>query len=126
MRAPLLALALLVSGAVSAQPTEKPAPVSALLSAPVSDSWSGDDKLRHVGVSFALGVAASYATKDTAFPASYATALALVPGLLKEATDPRASGRDVVANLAGALAGSLLGSRVIFTGTGVYYFGTFR
>jgi uncharacterized protein YfiM (DUF2279 family) len=77
------------------------------VAAGAADSWTGQDKVKHLSVSAVLGVAAGAVTDNTAA----AVALALVPGLLKEAYDSQhrsrhtPSWRDMGANVIGAVLG---------------------
>lgn len=75
------------------------------------------DKLMHFGVSAALGATSTYIVRDTERPIIYGTALALLPGLAKELRDSHEvgnsfSGRDMGANLAGALLGATISNSV--------------
>lgn len=68
----------------------------------MKDSWKGEDKAMHFGVSFVLGFAARNQWKNEP---GKAFLVALVPGVIKEATDQKASGKDMVANALGAALG---------------------
>lgn len=78
---------------------DKSAPVDSW-TAPV-DSWTGSDKKVHFGVSFILGIAAGSVEESK----PKAIAYAMVPGILKEAFDPRWSNKDLVWDFIGAAAG---------------------
>ena len=77
------------------------------------DSWTGRDKVEHAAGSAVLGAAAALVIEDKAT----AWAVAMVPGLLKEAYDAQhpekhtASWRDMAANAVGAWVGVNLGAR---------------
>lgn len=77
---------------------------------PPVDSWTGDDKKMHLGVSFALGFAAANHWPNAPMKAWGA---AMIPGLIKEATDKKASGKDMVANAIGAALGVYTGRWLI-------------
>lgn len=81
------------------------------------------DKVKHLGVSFALGVAGEQlASRYTdANPVLVGAALGFVPGLLKEIADERRkgparpegfSGKDLAADAVGAVAGALVSNLV--------------
>lgn len=90
------------------EPTPVPAPKPAVtpVVATVKDSWTGPDKVKHFGVSVALGIAATNLTtnKTTAF------ALSVAPGLAKELYDSRQPGnkfsyKDLAWDAIGAYVG---------------------
>lgn len=85
-------------------------------SAQAADDWSGADKRAHFAVSAVLGTAAAmhYENKWTAF------GVAMIPGLLKELTDNRFSGKDLAADALGAALGVQLGHWIV-TRDGVGY-----
>jgi putative lipoprotein len=69
------------------------------------DSFKGDDKALHLGVSFALGVAAGSQWPDNKLKAF---GVAMIPGVLKEISDRSTtgfSGKDLVADAVGAALG---------------------
>lgn len=74
------------------------------------DSWKGDDKKMHFGVSFVLGFAAGAQWPENK---PLAFGVAMIPGLIKEATDTKASGKDLVANAVGAALGVYTGGWLI-------------
>lgn len=84
--------------------------ILALAAASISchaDEWTGQDKAKHFAVSAAIGAAIKASTD---LSDNQALALAMVPGLLKEANDSRQGGsgwsnKDIVWNLAGAYVG---------------------
>lgn len=72
-----------------------------------TDSWSGPDKKMHVGVSTIIGFAARQQFPNES---GKAFLVALVPGVIKEASDGRrASAKDMVANALGAAIGVYAG-----------------
>lgn len=81
------------------------------------DKWTGPDKKLHLGVSAILGFAAI-----NQFPNEpvKAWALAMVPGVIKEASDPRWSWKDIVVDGVGAYLGVKLGGCII-TPRGISY-----
>lgn len=98
---------------------------SAQACGPHRDDWFGEDKAKHFGVSFAVGVATSRVTSDewSAF------GLALLPGLAKELYDSgqdcnRFSWKDMGWNAAGAYVGVRTGNW-IFSPSGVAYRASF-
>ncbi|MEQ1882415.1 MAG: hypothetical protein ABL878_15760 [Burkholderiales bacterium] len=74
--------------------------------APEADRWSGSDKQKHFGVSTTLG----FSTR-TVFPQEpwKAVGLSIMPGVLKELSDKRFSGKDLAADFAGAMFGVYVG-----------------
>jgi hypothetical protein len=70
------------------------------------DKWNGSDKPLHFGVSAILGFSAR-----TFYPNEpwKAVGIAMIPGVLKEATDPKFSGKDLAVDLAGAMLGVYVG-----------------
>jgi uncharacterized protein YfiM (DUF2279 family) len=96
-------------------------PAAAQACGPYVDSWSGEDKAKHFGVSAALGVATSQLTADT----WSAFGLALIPGVAKEAYDSqqacnRFSWKDLSWDAVGAYVGVRTGHWLI-SPTGVSY-----
>ncbi|WP_298930239.1 hypothetical protein [uncultured Ramlibacter sp.] len=83
-----------------------------------------DDKAKHLGVSFALGIAGEQIAARIApdvNSVALGTGMALVPGILKELYDANHkstkhpdgfSGKDLAADLVGAFAGALLSGMV--------------
>ena len=72
-----------------------------------ADSWSGSDKKMHLGVSFVLGMATGAQWPDNK---PLAFGVAMIPGLLKEASDAGKGGtgfsaKDLVANAVGVALG---------------------
>ncbi|MEM5314236.1 hypothetical protein [Paraburkholderia sp. JHI869] len=83
-----------------------------------SDSWFGEDKLKHFAVSSPFGALGAYLMRDTEHPVLYGTLIGVAPGFLKEMIDGtcRSSGfsyKDLTADVAGALTGALLGNWAI-------------
>lgn len=80
-----------------------------------ADTWTGQDKAKHLGVSAAIGAVTGTAIEDK----RWAFAAALLPGIAKEVYDMRhpathtASWQDMAANAAGAALGVYLGGVVI-------------
>lgn len=80
------------------------------------DSWTGPDKMLHVGVSApfgALGASFAPAHAGTGTRLLWGTAIGALPGLAKEVVDLQRPGataslRDVAANLVGAALGALV------------------
>jgi uncharacterized protein YfiM (DUF2279 family) len=74
--------------------------------APDADRWSGSDKPLHFGVSATLGLSAR-----TVFPKEpwKAVGVSIMPGVLKELSDRRFSGKDLAADFAGAIFGVYVG-----------------
>lgn len=91
------------------------AAVAALTVSAHADTWTGQDKAKHLAVSAALGTVTGAAIEHK----GWAFAAALVPGAVKEAYDMghpathNASWRDMAANALGAAAGVYLGGVVI-------------
>lgn len=85
-------------------------------SAQAADDWNGADKGAHFAVSAVLGTAAAMHFEDkwTAF------GVAMIPGLLKELTDSRFSGKDLAADALGAGLGVQIGHWIV-TRDGVGY-----
>lgn len=81
-----------------------------------SDQWHGDDKVQHVEASFVAGLASSAFLAEV-FPehAHFVEtfALALVPGMIREAAKPVPSYKDFTADIIGAAAGAYLGVKFI-------------
>jgi uncharacterized protein YfiM (DUF2279 family) len=91
-----------------------------LASAPAfaqSDSWTGQDKVKHFGVSAPMGLlGAKFAgpTASTSERVMYGALIGSLPGVFKELTDLRTPGssasmRDMSFNIAGAAIGALMG-----------------
>ena len=81
---------------------------------PYQDSWTGEDKAKHFGVSYALGLGASQLSSDT----WTAFGLALIPGVAKELYDQqqdcnRFSWKDLGWDAAGAYLGVRTGHWLI-------------
>ena len=82
--------------------------IAALLLAPAicaADEWTGKDKGLHFGVSYVLGIATGSQWPDNKLKA---IGVAMIPGVLKEVADRKTtgfSGKDLVADLAGATLG---------------------
>ncbi len=106
MKAKLTTAAMIVLGAAAI----------AMIFAPparAQDSWSGPDKTVHFAVSAVLGVAAINQWPDRPM---FAWGVAMIPGVLKEASDRGTtgfSGKDLAANAIGAAAGVYLGGWII-------------
>lgn len=85
-------------------------------SAQAADDWDGADKSTHFAVSAVLGTASAmhFENKWTAF------GVAMIPGLLKEMTDSRFSGKDLAADALGAALGVQFGHWIV-TRNGVGY-----
>lgn len=66
-----------------------------------TDLWNGSDKKVHFGISFIAGFAISQVEPNK----PKAVAYAMIPGVAKELLDDRFSGKDLVWDLAGAIAG---------------------
>ena len=77
--------------------------------AQAADDWDGADKGAHFAVSAVLGTASAmhFENKWTAF------AVAMIPGLLKEITDSRFSGKDLAADALGAGLGVQIGHWIV-------------
>jgi putative lipoprotein len=78
-----------------------------------ADSWTGSDKLEHMGVSAPFGALGAYVTRDTDHPVIYGTLLGATPGLAKEIIDGtcRSDGfsyKDLTADVVGSLIGASL------------------
>lgn len=88
---------------------------AALSIAAHADTWTGQDKAKHLGVSAAIGAVTGTAIEHK----GWAFAAAMLPGIAKEAYDMKhpathtASWRDMAANAAGAALGVYLGGVVI-------------
>ena len=82
-----------------------------------SDSWTGQDKVKHFGVSAPMGLlGAKFAgpTASTAERVMYGALIGSLPGIAKELTDLRTPGatpsmKDMAFNVAGAAIGALMG-----------------
>ena len=80
------------------------------------DSWTGQDKLMHVGISGSLGILGVGLADRLGFTGrveriAVGAAIGMIPGVAKEWSDrynPRgtASGKDMVANMIGAIVGA--------------------
>ena len=73
-----------------------------------ADDWTGPDKVKHFGVSFALGAGAQMILPEDKPVAAFA--MAMMPGLAKELSDSRKGGsgfsvKDLAADAAGAALG---------------------
>lgn len=99
---------------------------AAALPAAAADSWTGSDKAAHLGVSFSLGAIGAQIASTGREPDRaplYGAAVGVLPGLLKELADSRASnngfsGKDMVANIVGAAVGAAFGGRVFILPAG--------
>lgn len=76
------------------------------------DSWSGSDKRMHAGVSALIGIGTRQVWRDEPLKA---WGVALIPGLIKEATDQKPSAKDMVANALGAALGVYTGGLFVAT-----------
>jgi uncharacterized protein YfiM (DUF2279 family) len=82
-----------------------------------SDSWTGQDKLKHFGVSAPMGLlGATFAgpNASTYERVLYGALIGSLPGVFKELTDLRTPGsspslKDMSFNIAGAAIGALMG-----------------
>lgn len=77
------------------------------LSATAGDSWTGPDKKLHFGFSFVLGFAAGNQWPDNK---PLAIGVAMIPGVVKEASDAQKGGsgwsnKDLVWDAIGAMSG---------------------
>lgn len=102
MKAFLFALALIFSVSAFAGDREQ---VPRIPPVPV-DNWGGTDKTLHFGVSAILGFSARSFYPNEPWKA---VGIAMIPGVLKEASDGKASGKDLAADLAGAMLGVYIG-----------------
>lgn len=84
------------------------------------DTWNGSDKKMHAGVSFLIGMGARQVYLDEPLKAF---GWALVPGLIKEATDTKPSAKDMVANALGAALGVYTGGFFVATTGDTFYVG---
>jgi hypothetical protein len=91
------------------------APVLAFATDKPVDKWNGDDKPMHLGVSFVLGFAAANQWPNEPLKA---WSMAMIPGALKEATDKKASGKDMAANAIGAALGVYTGKWMVTRNNG--------
>jgi putative lipoprotein len=78
-----------------------------------NDSWTGSDKLAHLGVSAPFGALGAYLTRDTDHPVIYGALIGTTPGLAKEIFDGtcRSDGfsyKDLAADTLGAFVGASL------------------
>lgn len=100
-------------------------PALLLLSSPAKaqeDSWTGPDKKKHFVVSMASGFMVRSIFPDAHPWQRYSAAL--IPGLLKEVTDPVFSYKDMTVNFLGVIAGDYLNGFIIQHSdnrTSVYY-----
>jgi hypothetical protein len=103
----LIAAALMAASTLACATQERPPQPK--------DEWNGNDKAMHFGVSFVIG----YATANQ-WPKEplKAWAVALIPGVLKEATDQKASGKDMAANALGAALGVATGRWMVMRNNG--------
>lgn len=74
---------------------------------PAQDSWTGPDKKLHFGVSFVFGFAAGSQWPDNK---PLAIGVAMIPGVIKEASDAQKGGsgwsnKDLVWDAIGAMSG---------------------
>ncbi len=102
----LIAAVLMAASTLACATQERPQP---------KDDWKGDDKALHFGVSFALGVATGHQWPKEPLKAF---GVALIPGVLKEATDKKASGKDMAANALGAALGVATGRWMVMRNNG--------
>src|SRR5574341_251279 len=80
--------------------------------APAQDTWNGSDKKMHAGVSFMVGIGTRQVWRDEPLKA---WGVALIRGIIKEATDPKPSAKDMVANALGAALGVYTGGLFVVT-----------
>ncbi|MDO9226051.1 MAG: hypothetical protein Q8M09_17525 [Pseudomonadota bacterium] len=80
-------------------------------SAQAADDWGGADKAQHFAVSAVLGTASAMHFEDK----WVAFGVAMIPGVLKEITDSRFSGKDLAADALGAALGVQLGHWIVTT-----------
>lgn len=78
--------------------------------AQAQDTWTGSDKKMHAGVSMLIGFGARHQWPNEPMKAF---GVALIPGIVKEATDDKASAKDMVANAIGAAVGVYTGGLFI-------------
>ena len=99
---------------------------SATIAFASDDSWTGPDKAKHLGISFALGFAASQIPE---LPnRGMAFGLAMIPGVMKEYVfDGKPSFKDLTADAIGAGLGVWFGWHLIYENDmmGVKYQGRF-
>lgn len=76
------------------------------------DTWSGSDKKMHAGLSALIGIGTRQVWRDEPLKA---WGVALIPGLIKEATDTKPSAKDMVANALGAALGVYTGGFFVVT-----------
>ncbi len=81
-----------------------------------SPLYAEENVLLHLGLSTGFGFIAENAIHNRVDTDSkriaYATILGSIPGLIKEVSDDEFSGEDMLADVVGALAGSLIANRL--------------
>lgn len=75
------------------------------------DTWTSPDKKKHFAVSMASGFMVRSIFPGLPWQQRYA--VALVPGLLKEVTDPVFSYKDMTYNVLGVIAGDYLNGVIV-------------